>query len=342
MQLLFALAGATLAGAAGAAAPLDPWWRWSWDTVPVWASGQGSSDFSPDDVALLSRFPVIWTQGQQMPQTCDRLGPACRWSNCSGDITRDWVRCSDPRRGYGNTENCTASDAAKIHARNASTPVMGYLGFYGCCSGYYSWWWRDFNSSRNSRLWLRGDDGEVCFSDTDRSRGPIYDLCSDDMLAYYEGVILASIVEEGSGVAGVFFDEVDHFVMPTALGGRDFYHCRMSTERKAVVKQCFVDAMVRLTQYVVHSLSRSVSMSLPSLALSFCARQASLCTERRSKERGVAFGPCLRCFGPPLWQIPRRPWQVRHHEHQGFEPAISGLLRGAGAPCGANRDLQSA
>ena len=47
--------------------PLEPWWPWSWKTLPVWGSGQGSSDFSPGAAKLLAKYPVIWTQGQQFP-----------------------------------------------------------------------------------------------------------------------------------------------------------------------------------------------------------------------------------------------------------------------------------
>ena len=70
------------------------------------------------------------------------------------------------------------------------------------------------------------------------------------MLQYYEDVILASYLDPAADIAGVFFDEVDHFVMPRKLGGRDFYHCDLSPERKAKVKRCFIDAMVRLTDYL--------------------------------------------------------------------------------------------
>ena len=38
-------------------------------------------------------------------------------------------------------------------------------------------WWGDFNSSRNAHLWLRGDDGAVCYSDTDNDRGPTTPPC---------------------------------------------------------------------------------------------------------------------------------------------------------------------
>ncbi len=233
---------------------LRPTWPFSWETLPVWGSGQGSSDFSPAVVSLLSRYRVLWTQGQQMPEACDSIrkdGGRCPWGKaCSGEITRDWIKCRDGAKGYENFENCTATDAGKIHAVNHTIPVMGYYGFYGCCSGYYSWWWEDYNSTANSELWLRDDDGRTCFSDTDTSRGPIYDLCNPRMMDYYKGKILASITEPGSGVAGAFFDEVDHFVMPLSLGGRDFYHCKMSAGRKLAVKACFVDAMVSLTRYL--------------------------------------------------------------------------------------------
>lgn len=72
---------------------------------------------------------------------------------------------------------------------------MAYTGFYGCCSGYYSWWWQNYNATHNSDLWLRGDSGEVCNSDTGTDRGPIYDLCSQKMLDYYKHTILASYVQ---------------------------------------------------------------------------------------------------------------------------------------------------
>eukprot|EP01043_Picozoa_sp_COSAG02_P053704 COSAG02_NODE_5970_length_3901_cov_12.420831_1_plen_206_part_00 len=163
---------------------LKPWWPWSWKSLPVWASGQGSSDFSPGAAKLMAKYPVTWTQGQQYPGACTKAGAACTWSNCTGSGFEGWARCKDNKPGYANTENCTASDAAKVHAIDPSTFVGAYTGFYGCCTGYYSWWWDDFNSSKHESLWFTGDDGKVCYSDTDRGRGPIYDLCEPDMVRY--------------------------------------------------------------------------------------------------------------------------------------------------------------
>ena len=94
-----------------AAAPLSPSWPWSWDALPVWGCGQGSSDFDSADVALLTKYPIMWTQGQL-------------W------INNTWFK--DPKPGYHNYENCTASDAAKIHAVRPDEPVLAYTGFYGC------------------------------------------------------------------------------------------------------------------------------------------------------------------------------------------------------------------
>ena len=184
----------------------------------MWGSGQGSSDFSDEAVALLSRYPVIWTQGQQFPGACRAQGPSCPWQSCSGDEYTGWIRCKDAKPGYRNYENCTASDAAKIHAVRPDAFVGAYTGFYGCCSGYYSWWWDDYNSSRNAHLHFHGDDGKVCYSDTDKDRGPIYDLCNPDTLSYYTDTILASFMDPGAKVAGVFFD-VQPLLLPRPTCG---------------------------------------------------------------------------------------------------------------------------
>lgn len=110
--------------------PLKPWWPWSWKTLPVWGSGQGSSDFSPGAAKLLAKYPVTWTQGQQFPGACKKAGAACTWSNCTGSSGFEgWARCKDSKPGYANTENCTASDAAKVHAIDPSTFVGAYTGF---------------------------------------------------------------------------------------------------------------------------------------------------------------------------------------------------------------------
>ena len=245
--------------------PLKPWWPWSWKTLPVWGSGQGSSDFSPGAAKLLAKYPVTWTQGQQFPGACKKAGAACTWSNCTGSSGFEgWARCKDSKPGYANTENCTASDAAKVHAIDPSTFVGAYTGFYGCCTGYYSWWWDDFNSSKNEALWFTGDDGKVCYSDTDRGRGPIYNLCNPDMIRYYQDTILGSFVDPSAKIAGVFFDEVDRWVMPHALDGSDFMACKVSTARKAKAKTCWVDAMQNITHFLA-SKGKYAIMSIKSL-----------------------------------------------------------------------------
>ena len=43
-------------------ARLKPWWAWSWDTLPVWASGQGATDFAPNVTAFYAdNFAIMWT-----------------------------------------------------------------------------------------------------------------------------------------------------------------------------------------------------------------------------------------------------------------------------------------
>ena len=101
-----------------------------------------------------------------------------------------------------------------------------------CSSGYYSWWWDDFNSTSNSHLWLHDDRGKVCNVDTKPSNGPVYNFCDSRMLDYYKQTILGSFMEPANNIAGVFFDEVDHWVMPESRGGQDFLHCELSEASK--------------------------------------------------------------------------------------------------------------
>ena len=43
-------------------ARLKPWWAWSWDTLPVWASGQGATDFAPNVTSFYAdNFDILWT-----------------------------------------------------------------------------------------------------------------------------------------------------------------------------------------------------------------------------------------------------------------------------------------
>ena len=97
----FAAALAIGLAAAAAPIPLVPTWPWSWSTLPVWGSGQGSSDFSADATQLLARYPVSWTQGQQLPGACAALGAACPWEDCSGGMG-DWKNC--PPLGQASLE----------------------------------------------------------------------------------------------------------------------------------------------------------------------------------------------------------------------------------------------
>jgi hypothetical protein len=112
--------GAAARRPASAAPRLQPSWVWSWDTLPVWGCGQGAADFTSADVALLTRYPLMWTQGERY------LGGG------------KWI--AENKTGYTNYENATATDARKIHAVRKDEPVMGYTGFMGSCSGYDNWW----------------------------------------------------------------------------------------------------------------------------------------------------------------------------------------------------------
>lgn len=214
---------------------LNATWPWSWSTLPVWASGQGATDFSEADVRLLTRYPVMWTQGQ-------RLGPD------------GWI--TDNRTGYTNYENATESDARKIHAAHGDEPVFSYYGFMGSCNGYSNWWWPQFNSSASSELWLRGDDGRVCYSDTDHpplpapgspKRGPLYDLCKPAMMRYYRETILSSVMGSAH-VGGSFFDEVDHVELMHQSSY--WFGCRLSSESQQRIATCWRSAMANLTEWM--------------------------------------------------------------------------------------------
>ena len=234
--------GAAARRPASAAPRLQPSWVWSWDTLPVWGCGQGAADFTSADVALLTRYPLMWTQGERY------LGGG------------KWI--AENKTGCTNYENATATDARKIHAVRKDEPVMGYTGFMGSCSGYDNWWWSDFNSSKNEDLWLHDGHGAVCYSDTDHppmpgghspGRGPLYDLCSPKMLDYYKNVILASTIESPD-VAGMFFDEVSHASL--LRYSSMFFGCRLSPAEQKRTEQCWIDAMVNITEWMAgHGMS---------------------------------------------------------------------------------------
>ena len=40
---------------------LEPGWRWSWDRIPSWASGQGATDFAPNVTKYYAdNFDIMW------------------------------------------------------------------------------------------------------------------------------------------------------------------------------------------------------------------------------------------------------------------------------------------
>ena len=130
------------------AAPVRPAWNFSWATLPVWASGQGVTDFSEEDARHLARFGVVWTQGM-------------RW-NPPPKFSGDYVPFSPPRAGYETWESAIISDAKKLRAIKPSLPVLGYCGYGGCCTGRNEWWLENYTSAANSALWLRDDTGTSC------------------------------------------------------------------------------------------------------------------------------------------------------------------------------------
>ena len=74
-----------------AAGKLEPWWSWTWDRVPRWASGQGATDFSLNTTRYYTtNFDIMWTQGT-----------TCCWSGSE-------------RAGYHTWEDGVISDVAKV------------------------------------------------------------------------------------------------------------------------------------------------------------------------------------------------------------------------------------
>ena len=115
--------------------PLRPWWNWSWEVLPRWASGQGATGFTNTTVAhYTDHFDLMWTQGT----TC------CPWSG-------------EDRPGFATWEDGVETDLAAVHARRPSMPTFAYYGSYGCCSPYNNEWYPLFNGSNASALWLHDD-----------------------------------------------------------------------------------------------------------------------------------------------------------------------------------------
>ena len=133
---------------------LVPWWGWSWDTIPRWASGQGATDFTSDVTSYYTKnFDVMWMQGTR-----------CCWTG-------------DDKLGYKTWEEGLVSDAKKIHAVRPTMPTFAYYGWYGCCSPYNNEWFSKFNATNASALWLRDDQGKPVQLGGGSSVGYAYDFC---------------------------------------------------------------------------------------------------------------------------------------------------------------------
>ena len=135
------------------------------------------------------------------------------------------------------------------------------------CNGYGNWWWADYNSSQHAALWLRDDKGNVCYSDTDHppmpgghspGRGPLYDLCNPAMMEYYKGVILSSTVDSPD-IAGAFFDEVSHASL--LRYSEAFFGCKLSGAQQRRTEQCWLEAMVNLTEWMAFEHGKYAIMS---------------------------------------------------------------------------------
>ena len=216
-------------------AAVRPWWQWSWDQIPRWASGQGATDFDDATVEYFAdNFDIMWTQGTK-----------CCWS---GEDTP----------GYETWEDGVISDCFKIHSRRPNMPTFGYYGSYGCCSPYNNEWMPQFNGTNASSLWLRDDDGRPLLAGPGSTHGSqvnhIYDFCNPDMLTFYKQVILRRFVESPH-VHGSFFDEFDQFVEGCcgntpwggSLPGAPY---SFSQERKTSLTACWVDAMEEIVRFL--------------------------------------------------------------------------------------------
>ena len=50
-------------------------------------------------------------------------------------------------------------------------------------------------------------------------------------------------------------------MLPESKGGRDFYGCKLSSARKARTRQCWIDAMVNITQVMASRGKYSIMSS---------------------------------------------------------------------------------
>ena len=50
-------------------------------------------------------------------------------------------------------------------------------------------------------------------------------------------------------------------MLPQSEGGRDFYGCKLSSARKARTRQCWIDAMVNITQFMASRGKYSIMSS---------------------------------------------------------------------------------
>lgn len=233
------------------AAPVRPAWNFSWATLPVWASGQGVTDFSEEDARHLARFGVVWTQGM-------------RW-NPPPKFSGDYVPFSPPRAGYETWESAIISDAKKLRAIKPSLPVLGYYGYGGCCTGRNEWWLENYTSAANSALWLRDDTGHVVFTgDSPPLFKPVWDLCNPSMVSFVNHVILRDFVQSDD-VAGSFFDSVTSYTGLGRFGAMSGYrNASFSTASGVRLDRCWRDAMVNISAYL-SSKGKFAIMSTTSL-----------------------------------------------------------------------------
>lgn len=218
--VMAALLCALLAPRASAAARLTPWWNWTWEALPVWASGQGATDFTPNVTAYYAgNFDIMWTHGGR------GQGP-----------------------GYETWEGGLVSDCKKVHAVRPGMPTFAYYGFYGCClpANGPSEWYAEFNATPS--LWLRDDTGAPV-----KLGSYVYDLCNPAMLDFYKHRILRAVMESDD-LHGSFFDEVDQFIegggenTPSVFAAGSGY--KFSAPRKAQLHGCWERAMVELVEFM--------------------------------------------------------------------------------------------
>ena len=166
---------------------IEPFWDWSWDTLPVWASGQGGSSptgFPTQSIDLYTKYPIMWTQGA--------------------------LTLNSSIKGYENWENGTISDAKLIHNVKPNEPVFGYYGFQGCCLSHFNQFYPEYMNRKD--LWLYDSNNEVVIWNVDGPPNtPFFNLCSPKFYDFYINEIINTFIGSDE-ISGIFFDETDAFV----------------------------------------------------------------------------------------------------------------------------------